>query len=136
MAKRRTLKTKKIKTLESPLDKLLSFPLSSFRGISLNVPLAGSTATIPDDVRECDDTWEDVAFNPSDAKSDVKIKVNNVGDCDITLVLHALKTTADSVIDTMPIKKNRSFTFNLTPGNIASIKCCRCEGKSCKYNVA
>lgn len=134
MAKKRSSKTKKTEAIESPLNKLFSLPLSSSHGISLNVPIAGGTMAEPDDVRECDDTWEDIAFNPSDAKSDMKIKINNIGDCDITLVFYTFGTPFVEK-DTMPIKKNRSFTFNLTAGHVASIKCCRCEGKSCKYNV-
>ncbi len=85
----------------------------------------------PDFSGICDGTEEEIASNPKNAKTDLKIKIKNQGQCGIELTLDE-EDEEDSY--TVELGPNRSYALNVPPGAILSVASTECPEKKCQYS--
>ena len=85
----------------------------------------------PDFTGVCDGAEEEIASNPKNAKSDLKVKIKNQGQCTIELSLDADDEENSYSIELGP---NRSYALSVPPGVALSVASAECPEKKCQYS--
>ena len=85
----------------------------------------------PDFTGVCDGTEEEIASNPKNAVSDLKIKIKNQGQCTIELTLD---TDDEETSYTIELGPNRSYALNVPPGVVLLVASTECPEKKCQYS--
>ena len=90
-----------------------------------------SILDVPDFSGTCDGAEEEIASNPKNAKTDLKIKIKNQGQCPIELTLDAEDDENSYTIELGP---NRSYALNIPPGVALLVASTECPEKKCQYS--
>jgi hypothetical protein len=85
----------------------------------------------PDFVGVCDGEEEEIASNPKNAVSDLKVKIKNQGQCIIELTIDADDEENSYTIE---LGAARSYALNIPPGSVLSIASTECPEKKCQYS--
>lgn len=85
----------------------------------------------PDFAGVCDGTEEEIASNPKNAKTDLKIKLKNQGQCTIEITLDADDEENSYTIELGP---SRSYALSVPPGVALLVACTECPEKKCQYS--
>jgi len=85
----------------------------------------------PDFTGVCDGEEEEIASNPKNAKTDLKIKIKNQGQCTIELSLDADDEENSYTVELEP---NRSYALSIPPGVALSAASTECPEKKCQYS--
>ena len=91
-----------------------------------------SVLSTPDFIGECDGTEEEIASNPKNATSDLKIKIKNLGQCIIEISVDATEDEENSYV--IELGPQRSYAMSIPPGSVLLVASTECPNKKCMYS--